>query len=229
MFSETDYGKIVEQLQESADEGYREFTQKLTPGVILSYGVRMPQLRAIAKQIIKDDPIGFLKIAKDETFEEISLQGAVISGLKIPLIEKLPLLQKYIKLVDNWATCDMLGIKIHDDEKPLLWSFLQPYFTSSKTYDIRVAVVVGKQNFVNDEWIDQYLKVMVNPKDDDYYVKMGIAWALCDCFIKQRTKTLELFKTYKLDKWTQNKAIQKCRESFRVSDEDKEFLLQFKR
>ena len=57
---------------------------------------------------------------------------------------------------------------------------------------------------------------------------MARAWALSVCFIKQRDKTLELFKTMSLDRETQNKAIQKCRESLRVSPEDKQMLLSLK-
>ncbi len=48
-------------------------------------------------------------------------------------------------------------------------------------------------------------------------------------FIKFRDKTLEYLKNNGLDSWTQNKAIQKIRESTRVSKEDKDFILTLKR
>ncbi|MDO4321974.1 MAG: DNA alkylation repair protein [Lachnospiraceae bacterium] len=59
---------------------------------------------------------------------------------------------------------------------------------------------------------------------DDYYIRMAQAWALSVCFVKYRDKTLRLLEERCMDAWVQNKAIQKCRESYRVSAEDKELL-----
>ena len=41
-------------------------------------------------------------------------------------------------------------------------------------------------------------------------------------------KTLKYLENHKLNKFTINKAISKCRESYRVSKEDKELLLKYK-
>ena len=47
-------------------------------------------------------------------------------------------------------------------------------------------------------------------------------------FVKFRIRTLELLESRTLDPWVQNKSIQKCRESRRVSAEDKQMLLTLK-
>ncbi len=55
------------------------------------------------------------------------------------------------------------------------------------------------------------------------------AWLICECFIKQREATIKFLDTNKLNKFTINKAVQKCRDSHRVSKEDKDMLLKYKK
>jgi 3-methyladenine DNA glycosylase AlkD len=53
---------------------------------------------------------------------------------------------------------------------------------------------------------------------------MAIAWLLAESFIKQKEKVIEYLKNNKLDNFTHNKAIQKIIDSYRVSQEEKEFV-----
>ena len=57
---------------------------------------------------------------------------------------------------------------------------------------------------------------------------MAIAWLVCELMIYNRDKTLKYLEHNKLNKFTINKAISKCRDSYRVSKEDKEFILRYK-
>ncbi|MGN1057828.1 MAG: DNA alkylation repair protein [Candidatus Avelusimicrobium sp.] len=83
--------------------------------------------------------------------------------------------------------------------------------------------------FLDNQHIDQVFKILDNFKTEQhYYVNMANAWLLCECFIKQREKTLNYLKNHNLNNFTINKTISKCRDSFRVSKEDKEMLLTFK-
>ena len=69
----------------------------------------------------------------------------------------------------------------------------------------------------------------INKDENEYYVNMSAAWLLCECFIKQREATLKYFKNNTTNNFIINKAISKCRDSFRVSIEDKKLLVTFKR
>ena len=64
--------------------------------------------------------------------------------------------------------------------------------------------------------------------EEKYYVNMAISWLMCELIIKNREQTLEYLKHHKLNDFTINKTISKCRDSYRVSKEDKEFLLKYK-
>ena len=60
---------------------------------------------------------------------------------------------------------------------------------------------------------------------EHYYVKMVEAWLLAELCIYSFDETYEYLSTSTLDPWIKKKAITKARESFRVSDENKEKLL----
>ena len=64
-------------------------------------------------------------------------------------------------------------------------------------------------------------------KEKEYYVNMAVAWLCCELMIKSRKEFLAYLKHHKLNDFTINKAISKCRDSFRVSQEDKEMLLKY--
>ena len=81
----------------------------------------------------------------------------------------------------------------------------------------------------NDEYVDKIFKVLDKLYDEsEYYVNMAIAWLLCELMIYNRDKTLKYLEHHNLNNFTINKAISKCRDSFRVSKEDKELLLKYK-
>ena len=65
-------------------------------------------------------------------------------------------------------------------------------------------------------------------------MKMAVAWAVSVCYVKFPEKTRVLLERESeeaggLPDWTHNKAIQKIRESRRVSPEEKEALNRLKR
>ncbi|MBQ5472481.1 MAG: DNA alkylation repair protein, partial [Treponema sp.] len=63
---------------------------------------------------------------------------------------------------------------------------------------------------------------------EDYYLKMMAAWYFATALAKNWNQVLPFIEQHKLDPWTHNKAIQKALESFRVSDEHKEYLRKLK-
>lgn len=58
---------------------------------------------------------------------------------------------------------------------------------------------------------------------------MMIAWFLAEAIVTNENEVLEVLKSQKLSKFVQNKAIQKMRESRKISDEMKDFLKNLKK
>lgn len=223
--------EIKERLKNLADEKYRSFSSGLVPDSKNMLGVRLPQLRRLAKEIAAADWRGYLDASDDEFFEEIMLQGFIIGLVKIDAAERLRLFAAFVPKISNWSICDSFcaGHKFVGENKSLVWEFLQPYFKSDKEFEIRFAVVMGINYFIDDEYIDEYIRLLDEIKHDGYYVKMAVAWALSVCYVKFPGKTMAYLKDNRLDDFTYNKALQKIIESNSVSNEAKALMRSMKR
>ena len=64
----------------------------------------------------------------------------------------------------------------------------------------------------------------------EYYINMARAWYFSFALVKQPAATLPLFerRPIALDSWTHNKALQKARESRRITPEQKTYLQSLK-
>ena len=60
--------------------------------------------------------------------------------------------------------------------------------------------------------------------EQDYYVRMMIAWYFATALAKQYAATLPLIQQRVLPAWTHNKAIQKAIESRRITTAQKDVL-----
>lgn len=225
-YTAEDYARLLAALEENSDETYRKFNESLIPGTTGTYGVRVPVLRALVKDIRRGDWRGYLSLARDTTHEERMLRGLVIAGAKCDLAEKLSYLRDFLPKIDNWAVCDIVSgeCKWKERELDAVWTFLSPCLRSENAYEVRFALVQLMQYFWRDDWIDRALCAYRSVQHEDYYVRMALAWGLSVFFVKQREKTLPLLEKQVFPLWVHNKAIQKCRESFRVSDADKAYL-----
>lgn len=220
------------QILEKAENDYKEFFSSLIPNINNVLGVRLPVLRKIAKEIYKSEKWeDFIKQTDCQYMEEIMLQGMVIGLVKKSPEEILELVKDFVPKINNWAVCDTfcVGLKFTNKNKELVWDFIQPYFKSKEEYDIRFGYVMLLSYFIDDDYIDRVLDLIDNFRDERYYSRMAVAWALSICYVKQPEKTLEYLKTSKLDNWTFNKSIQKICESLRVDKSTKNMLKCLKR
>ena len=224
---------IREQLFALQDMKYQQFSSSLIPNIDAKtiIGVRVPLLRQIAKEIAKTDPLTYLQTAEDTYFEELLLQGMVIGYMKASPQEKLPLIAQFIPKIDNWSVCDSFcsGLKFTKSNQALVWDFLQPYFQSKEAYDIRFAVVMLLNYYVDEQYIEQTLQLLDQVSHEDYYVKMAVAWAVSICYIKMPKETMPYLQNNNLDLFTYNKALQKITESLRIDADTKKMIRAMRR
>lgn len=217
------------------DEKYQKFHSALCPGIDNIIGIRIPVLRNLAKEIVRENNgHAYLQKAFIEPFlynEEAILCGMVLGLIKLDFIELLDYLKLFVPRINNWGVCDITcgNLKTFKKNQAQGRKFLQQYLASPNEYELRFAVVMLMNYYHDDKYIDDTLQELNAVRHEGYYVKMAVAWALQLCFVKQRKKTLALLKNNNLDDFTFNKALQKCRESFRVSSEDKILLQSMKR
>lgn len=225
--------KIKQKLFELSDCKYKEFHSKLCPKIENIIGVRVPILRNYAKELFDEKTWQqTIKQIDDEYYEEIMLQGMIIGQAKKADIEIIiEEIKKYVPKIDNWALCDVFcaGLKVTKKHKKEIWKLINDYLSSDKEFEIRFAIVMILDYYITEEYLEQDFEIFESIKNDAYYVKMAIAWAISICFIKYYDKTYEFMKNAKLDKWTYNKAIQKAIESYRITNEQKEDLRKMKK
>ena len=223
--------QIREKLFKLQDLKYKEFHSGLCPNVDKIIGVRVPQLRNIAQEIAKNDYETFLENAKDEYYEELLLQGLVIGYAKITIQETMKYLKSFVPKINSWAVCDITcsNLKITKKHMNEMWEFLNHYVNSDKEYEIRFAIVMYLNYYLTEEYIDEVLAKIDKIKSKDYYVQMAVAWLVSVAYIKQKEITEKYIQKNNLDKFTQNKSIQKICESFRVSAKEKEDVKKYKK
>ena len=218
-------------LEEHAEAKFQEFTSGLIPGNDNILGVRVPVIRSLAKQIAKEDWRSYLAGARDDSYEEICLQGFVIGYVKTDIEEILSYAAAFIPKIHDWSVNDgfCATFKIAKKNRERVWEFLMQYKDSTEEFEQRVVAVMLMNHFWVEEYIDPVLKVWDELKHEGYYCKMGVAWGVATAYAKFPEKTHAFLRNNHLDDFTYNKAIQKMIESYRVPAEMKDVLRSMKR
>lgn len=232
--------EVMDLLTQSADPVYKEFNDRITNcRTASSIGLRIPRMREIAALVVKngwEEYIAELEAADTASLyqEEHLLWGIILGKVKLERGERVRYLDRWVPGVMSWADCDssVSGFKFMKKEQDFWFDYCCSYLAGEKEFEVRFALVALMQYFINDVYIDRLLEIFgaqaSSSADTLYYIQMARAWALSVCFVKYRDRTLRLFEERRMDAWVQNKAIQKCRESYRVSPEDKELLKRYK-
>lgn len=218
-------------LEEHAEEKYREFSGSLIPGSAPILGVRVPKLRDLAKKLAKEDWRSYLKEARDDSYEELSLQAFVIGYAKADIEEILAYAGAFIPKIQDWSVNDgfCATFKIARKHREKVWDFLMQYKDSANEFEQRVVAVMLMDHFLEEEYIERVLMVWDELKHDGYYCKMGVAWGIATAYAKFPSKTHAFLLDNHLDDFTYNKAIQKMLESYRITPEQKTVLRGMKR
>lgn len=219
------------QLEQLADEPYREFIAKLLPGTPNLLGVRLPLLRQLARQIAKEDWRTYLANAANDTFEETMLQGLVISYAKAEPFELLAHTADFVPKINNWSVCDSFcaGFRLAKREPELVWDFLQPYLASEQEFHCRFGVVMLLDHYCSEQNLERIFLKMDQVRATGYYAKMAVAWNLSMCCAVNPELTLRYFKQNTLDDFTHNKALQKIVESRQIDENVKSVIRTLKR
>ncbi len=223
--------ETIQTLLSMQDVKYRDFHGGLCPGTANIIGVRIPILRKIAKEISKEDYKTFLAEVQNQYYEETILEGLVIANLKLAFTEKAKLIENFVPKIDNWATCDVVcsTFKVKDNERYDYWNLILQYRSSEKEFERRFMIVMMMDYFLLPEYLPRIFAIINQIDTSQYYVNMASAWLIATAFAKERELTWGFLENNQLSDWVQNKAIQKIRESYRVSDEDKELVMKLKR
>lgn len=212
-----------------ADEKFAEFERRgiLTERPIL--GVRTPRMRELAREIIKNGEVKDFLAQEPVSYEEVVIRGFVIANLSYS--EMLKYFNDFLKLMDNWAVCDMFvaTLKSVRKEREDFLEKIDPLIRKGTEFEVRTGLVCLLDHYMVLEYLPvifEYVEIVA--RREEYYIKMATAWLVAECFIKFPEITKAYLKTSGLPAWTFNKAISKICDSYRVSADDKIWVKRLK-
>ena len=223
--------QIKSELFEMQDVKYKEFHTKLIPTVDKNtiIGVRIPDLRKMAKELSKNEDIDiFLKTLPHQYYEENNLHAFIIETEKNydKCVEKI---NTFLPYVNNWATCDSMRPKVFSKNTDKLIAEIEKWIKSKKTYTVRFGIECLMTYYLDKEFNEKYLQSVCDIQSEEYYINMMRAWYFATALAKQYDSTVKYIENKKLDTWTHNKTIQKAVESYRITKEQKTYLKTLKR
>lgn len=219
--------EIREQLEHLSEADYKAFNANLLPGVSDILGVRLPQLREIAKKIAKQDAVCYLMQLQealqqeDISYEEKMLYGLVIGYAKMDDNQYREWLDAFVPVIDNWGVCDSccMTYKWMRKQPAYWWDYLERWIGTDTEFGIRFGIVSILDHFVDEAHIEDIFGICNRIHSEGYYAKMAVAWLVSMCFVKFPDKTYAFLQEDRMDDFTHNKSIQKTCESYRVTKE----------
>ena len=224
------YQEYLTYLNSLANPKYQAFQSSLCQTKYPMLGINLPTLRRLAKQISKTNYEEYFTYVTDTYYEEVLIEGLVLANIKDEKIFA-KYFNNYLKKIDNWAICDSFCNSLH-----IVSTNPNKYFKialklahSSKEFISRTGLIIILNFFIKEEYLNDIFNLLDNITSDKYYINMAEAWLICELYIYYEQETTTYLKNNHLNKFTHNKAISKIRESYRVSQEQKEYLNTLKR
>ena len=208
------------------DDKYKEFQAKLVPNIPSDtiIGIRTPVMRKIAKEIFEsEDKESFLNDLPHKYYEENLIHFFMVSMIK-DFDMCIKEVEKFLPYVDCWPVSDQASPKSFKKNHEKLLPYIKKWIRSKHIYTSRFGIRMLMNEYLDNDFKKQYLELIASVKSDDYYLKMMVAWFFATALAKQYAATIKYIENRCLDPWIHKKAIQKAIESYRVSDEHKEYL-----
>jgi 3-methyladenine DNA glycosylase AlkD len=193
------------------------------------------------------------ELPDDAVYEEVMLRGLVLAAAankrRVALEDAFRGLDALIPLFDSWAHVDVIvsDFKIFHKHQDEVFARFAPLKNDAGEFTKRTWVILLMDFFLDEEHIERTLTELADVGQGQYYVDMAIAWALSVALVKHYERTVSLLESNHashsrlqsegtlqqpngtlsqpcFSRFVHNKAIQKARESYRISPERKEYL-----
>ena len=218
---------LIDRLIKVKDDKYKEFQSKLVPNIPKEsiIGIRTPEMRKIAKEVFEsEDKDSFLNDLPHKYYEENLIHFFIISMIK-DFDECVKRVEEFLPYVDCWPVSDQASPKSFKKNHDKLLPYIKKWIKSKHVYTSRFGIRMLMNEYLGDDFKEEYLDLVASVKGDDYYLKMMVAWYFATALAKRYDETVPYFEEHRLNEWVHKKAIQKAIESYRVTDEHKKYLI----
>lgn len=224
----------------AGNDEYAAFNRRIVNTQQQVYGVRVPDLRKLAKQLTKrgispeSEPMSagevrtYLQSFDQNTlvFEQVLLGGLLINCLKTDDETRAELTEIYLPLVDSWAQVDCFADRNPAYRNDFWWRFATEKLADEREFFVRYGVIMLMCNFLTPEKLAAVFAELRQISRDGYYVKMAMAWLYAEAALVDFAATMRELQTAPIDPWIKKKALQKCRESRRFSAKEQAIIAQ---
>ena len=133
-------------------------------------------------------------------------------------------METFLPYVNCWAVCDQATPKVFTKNHEKLLPLIRKWIKSEQVYTVRFAIRMVMNEFLEEDVRAEYLEWVAGVRGEDYYIRMMVAWYFATALAKQYDASVVYIEERRLDPWTHKKTIQKAIESYRISEEHKEYL-----
>lgn len=202
------------------------YDKRVIPEINNVIGVRIPKLKKIAKNIVRENYCEYLNFGENLYFEELVIQGMIIGLLNLNVENFKKYIDFYLDKISDWALCDIFvgNLKNIKKYKSDMFDYFFNILLDGNEFKKRFVFVVFLSYYIEEEYVDKLISAVIDDNDSRYYVVMSKAWLLSCIYFKFKDKVLNVLENYKLDSTTHNKTIQKIVESLKCSNEEKVIL-----
>lgn len=214
--------KLLTELESLSEEKFRIFNEKIVhTSKYKVIGVRMPDLKAIAKKHRAD----YKEIFEMpyNSFEEIIIKGAALGFAAAPLSEKEPYIIRYAEMIDNWAECDCFCscLKVRKSEEDALRLLSDKLMKRKEEFVSRVGIVLMFSKFNDEPTVKKALDIYDTLPYGEYYRDMAVAWGISVYCVRYPGLIADYLEHSPISVTVKLMAAQKIRDSRRVSDDHK--------
>jgi DNA alkylation repair enzyme. len=210
----------IEYPEAETDGRFRKFTSSLAPDAKLPFiGIPVPVLKEKAKAL----PYDRVEI---RCVEDVMIENFIIAYAKHPFTERVELVNYILPYYSSWIMTDTLAcnLKLKKSDMAEAFRYSVRLAKSEEEYVKRTGITILLARFLTPEWIDSTLEVFKTAAigESRRPVTMAIAWGLCTALIKDYDKTLSIWSSFSPE--IRKMAAQKCRDSKRLSPENKTII-----
>ena len=230
-----------------SEKEYKEFSEILAKSKYELIGVRLPIIRKIAsrcsKNILKDN-LDF-KLLLDEfykyittncistnkscvKFEEVMLYGIMVVTSPLSDNIKIDYIRDFVYLIKDWSVCDSVCASIKVESKGILYEFAKNLSNCDDEFILRFMIVIFMRYFMEEEYLDDIIKIIGSINVEFYYTNMAIAWWLSDLYVYSKDRYMNIVNEKQFNGYIINLSIRKIIDSYRVSREEKECIKKLK-
>lgn len=221
-----EYSALLDELKSYRDEEYAAFHRKIVCSrnqEIL--GVRTPVLRRLVRKYA--DQWQTLLTFPDDYYDVTFLKLNAVALL--PYDEFIEHVDACVACIENWAICDMFKAKCIESHRDEFLPYITKFAADEREFVQRYALVTLLGYCPQEKYLPFIFETLEGRNYSLYYVHMAGAWLLAEVLVWQYDAGLAYLKENRLSVRTHNKAIQKARESYRLTAEQKAELFSLRR